>query len=94
MASDERQFKVIILDDKESHRETLYPTGLDSLIRDISECCERYGMENSDPDPDAPFHLRIERIPNSEMDDVRRKLSARMHCQECMDTAPVRSPPN
>ena len=91
---DKRKFKVIILDGKETPWEIHYSTGVKSLIRDIQECCERYGMENSDNDPDSPFHLRIERNPNSEMDDVRRKLSAHMHCQECMDTAPVRSPPN
>jgi len=71
---DTRQYKVIILDGKETPYETHYPTGVESLINFIRDCCERYRMEDSDPDPDTPFILRIERIPESEVVDFERKF--------------------
>lgn len=71
---DTRQYKVIILDGKETPYETHYPTGVESLSNFIRGCCEKYGWEHSDPDPDMPFILRIERIPESELDDFQRKF--------------------
>ena len=69
MANDTRQFKFSILDDVHPKPwECHYLTGVEDLVRKIRETCERYGMENSDPDPDQPFILRIERMSDAQMD--------------------------
>ena len=75
MTKDTRQFKFSILDDRRPEPwETHYPVGVEELVDKIRDTCERYGMENSDPNPDEPFILRIERISDAQMNNVLRSL--------------------
>jgi hypothetical protein len=72
---DTREFTVTIMDgnDEEDYkRGTHWRRGEEDLVEFIRECCERYGMKNSDPDPDEPFTLIIKRIPKSGKLDIER----------------------
>jgi len=62
---DTRKFAVTIMDGNDKPYTTYYHTGEEALIQYIRDCCERYGMENSDPDPDEPFTVIIKRISES-----------------------------
>ena len=71
---DTREFEVSIIDPDGKPWKTEWETGVEELVQYIRDCCERYGMENSDPDPDAPFFLTIERIPKSDVPDTFKLL--------------------
>jgi len=71
---DKREYAVTIVDADDKPYTTYYQTGVEELVQYIRECCERYGMENSDPDPDMPFTVTIKRIPKSDVPDCEREL--------------------
>ena len=71
---DTREYAVTIIDADGKPYTTYYHTGEEELIQYIRDCCERYGMENSDPDPDAPFTVMIKRIPKSSVPDIERDV--------------------
>jgi hypothetical protein len=71
---DKREYTVTIMDGNDKPDATHWRTGEEDLVRYIRECCERYGMENSDPDPDEPFTVIIKRIPKSDKFDFEKIL--------------------
>ena len=71
---DTREYAVTIMDGNDKPYTTYYQTGEENLVRYIRDCCERYGMENSDPDPDEPFTVIIKRIPKSDKPEFEREL--------------------
>jgi len=71
---DTREYAVTILDANGKPYTTYYQHGEEQLVQYIRDCCERYGMENSDPDPDEPFTVMIKRISKSNIPELERDV--------------------